>query len=68
MNVEGEWNDTNNKAEELRVKRVLGQLGRRQATERLSHGSETNITYVQMCGIVTNVFQVAGVVACNTEL
>jgi hypothetical protein len=40
----------------------LGQHGQRQATKRLSHGSEANITYIQMCGIVTNVFQVAGVV------
>jgi len=46
----------------------LGQHGQRQATDCLSHSSETYIAYVQMYGIVTNVFQVAGVVACNTEL
>jgi hypothetical protein len=35
----------------------------RPALSEAGHGSETNITYIEMCGIVGNVFQVAGVVA-----
>ena len=62
MNVEGEGNDANGKTEELGVKSVTRPAWSEavQSTDRLSHGSERNITYLQMYGTMTMCFRWQG--------